>query len=280
MDTIKITNLKVFAHHGVFPEETRDGQDFFVNAWLSLDCRRAGMSDCLEDSINYGEVCAFITRFLTEHTYKLIEAAAEHLAEAMLLSMKGLFEVKIELCKPHAPIGLPFENVSVTIERSWHTAYLAVGSNLGDKRKTIENGIAYLKKHPAIRNIKVSDIIETIPYGGVEQDSFLNGAVRVETLLSPGELLDVMHEAEQQEGRTREIHWGPRTLDLDLIFYDKEIYEDDTLIIPHVDMANRVFVLKPLMQLCPNYRHPVLLKTVEELYQAALLRESAEGKEI
>lgn len=280
MDTIKITNLKVFAHHGVFPEETRDGQDFFVNAWLSLDCRRAGMSDCLEDSINYGEVCAFITRFLTEHTYKLIEAAAEHLAEAMLLSMKGLFEVKIELCKPHAPIGLPFENVSVTIERSWHTAYLAVGSNLGDKRKTIENGIAYLKKHPAIRNIKVSDMIETIPYGGVEQDSFLNGAVRVETLLSPGELLDVMHEAEQQEGRTREIHWGPRTLDLDLIFYDKEIYEDDTLIIPHVDMANRVFVLKPLMQLCPNYRHPVLLKTVEELYQAALLRESAEGKEI
>ncbi len=280
MDTIKITNLKVFAHHGVFPEETRDGQDFFVNAWLSLNCRKAGMSDCLEDSINYGEVCAFITRFLTEHTYKLIEAAAEQLAEAMLLSMKGLLGVKIELCKPHAPIGLPFENVSVTIERSWHTAYLAVGSNLGDKRKTIENGIDYLKKHPAIRIIKVSDMIETIPYGGVEQDSFLNGAVRVETLLSPGELLDVMHEAEQQEGRTREIHWGPRTLDLDLIFYDKEIYEDDALIIPHVDMANRVFVLKPLMQLCPNYRHPILLKTVEELYQAALLRESAEGKEI
>lgn len=280
MDTIKITNLKVFAHHGVFPEETRDGQDFYVNAWLSLDCRRAGMSDCLEDSINYGEVCTFITKFLTEHTYKLIEAAAEQLAEAMLLSMRGLWGVKIELCKPHAPIGLPFENVSVTIERSWHTAYLAVGSNLGDKRKTIENGIAYLKKHPAIRVIKVSDMIETIPYGGVEQDSFLNGAVRVETLLSPGELLDVMHEAEQQEGRTREIHWGPRTLDLDLIFYDKEIYEDDALIIPHVDMANRVFVLKPLMQLCPNYRHPILLKTVEELYQAALLRESAEGKEI
>lgn len=280
MDTIKITNLKVFAHHGVFPEETRDGQDFFVNAWLSLDCRRAGMSDCLEDSINYGEVCAFITEFLTEHTYQLIEAAVEQLAQAMLLSMKGLLEVKIELCKPHAPIGLPFENVSVTIERSWHTAYLAVGSNLGDKRKTIENGISYLADQPTIRITKVSDMIETLPYGGVEQDSFLNGAIRVETLLSPGELLDVMHEAEQREGRTREIHWGPRTLDLDLIFYDREIYEDEALIIPHVDMANRVFVLKPLMQLCPNYRHPILLKTVEELYRAALLRESAEGKEI
>lgn len=280
MDTIKITNLKVFAHHGVFPEETRDGQDFFVNAWLSLDCRRAGMSDCLEDSINYGEVCAFITEFLTEHTYQLIEAAAEQLAQAMLLSMKGLLGVKIELCKPHAPIGLPFENVSVTIERSWHTAYLAVGSNLGDKRKTIENGISYLADQPTIRITKVSDMIETLPYGGVEQDSFLNGAIRVETLLSPGELLDVMHEAEQREGRTREIHWGPRTLDLDLIFYDREIYEDEALIIPHVDMANRVFVLKPLMQLCPNYRHPILLKTVEELYRAALLRESAEGKEI
>ena len=108
MDKIKITNLKVFAHHGVFPEETRDGQDFYVNAELFLDCRNAGKSDNLEQSINYGDVSHFITDFLQKNTYLLIEAATEHLAEAMLLSMPLLEKVKIELCKPHAPIGLPF----------------------------------------------------------------------------------------------------------------------------------------------------------------------------
>ena len=86
-DYIKITNLKVFAHHGVFPEETRDGQDFYVNAKLILDCRKAGQTDCLADSLNYGEVSHFITDYLQNHTYKLIEAATEHLAEEMLLSM-------------------------------------------------------------------------------------------------------------------------------------------------------------------------------------------------
>ena len=71
-DFIKIANLKVFAHHGVFPEETRDGQDFYVNAKLFLDCRKAGKTDNLSDSLNYGEVSPFITDFLQDHTYKLI----------------------------------------------------------------------------------------------------------------------------------------------------------------------------------------------------------------
>lgn len=270
MDIIKITNLKVFAHHGVFPEETRDGQDFFVNAELHLDCRTAGKSDCLEDSIHYGEVCHFITGYLQEHTYQLLEAAAEQLAEAMLLSIQGLSQVKVELCKPHAPIGLPFENVSVTIERGWHTVYVAVGSNMGDKETYIRDGIAQLREYPQIVAEQVSDLICTAPYGGVEQDDFLNGAVKLKTLLTPGELLDVLHVIEQKAERKREIHWGPRTLDLDIIFYDKLVYEDDNLIIPHIDMANRTFVLKPLAQLCPNYRHPLLHKTVSELLESLL----------
>lgn len=280
MDQINITNLKVFAHHGVFPEETRDGQDFYINASLGVDCRRAGFSDRLEDALDYGRVCQFITDFLTEHTYQLIEAAAEQLAREMLLSLDGLKTVKIELCKPHAPIGLPFENVSVTIERSWHTAYLAVGSNMGDKQACIESGIRRLMAHPDVRVKKVSDFIATVPYGSVKQDDFLNGALQVETLLTPTELLSVLHKAEQEEGRKREIHWGPRTLDLDIIFYDKLVYEDEELIIPHIDMQNRVFVLKPLLQLCPNYRHPLLNRTVQELYTEAQARGSAEGKEI
>lgn len=264
-DYIKITNLKVFAHHGVFPEETRDGQDFYVNAKLFLDCRKAGKTDNLSDSLNYGEVSHFITDFLQDHTYKLIESVAEQLAEAMLLSMPVLKGVEIELCKPHAPIGLPFENVSVTIERQWHEVYLAVGSNLGDKNAYIENGIEELCQSKEIKDVRVSELLVTKPYGGVEQDDFVNGAIALKTMLSPQELLERLHEIEQHANRERIIHWGPRTLDLDIIFYDKLVYEDEDLIIPHIDMQNRDFVLKPLAELCPNYRHPVFGKTVSQL---------------
>ncbi len=86
--------------------------------------------------------------------------------------------------------------------------------------------------------------------------------------------MDRLHEIEAQEMRVRRIHWGPRTLDLDIIFYDKLVYEDADLIIPHADMANRSFVLAPLAELCPNYRHPLLGKTVAEL-AAALERTDA-----
>jgi len=264
-DYIKITNLKVFAHHGVFPEETRDGQDFYVNAKLFLDCRKAGKTDNLSDSLNYGEASHFITDFLQNHTYKLIESVAEQLAEAMLLSMPVLKGVKIELCKPNAPIGLPFENVSVTIERQWHEVYLAVGSNLGDKNAYIENGIEELRQSKEIKDVRVSELLVTKPYGGVEQDDFVNGAIALKTMLSPQELLERLHEIEQHANRERIIHWGPRTLDLDIIFYDKLVYEDEDLIIPHIDMQNRDFVLKPLAELCPNYRHPVFGKTVSQL---------------
>lgn len=264
-DFIKITNLKVFAHHGVFPEETRDGQDFYVNAKLFLDCRKAGKTDNLSDSLNYGEVSHFITDFLQDHTYKLIESVAEQLAEAMLLSMPVLKGVEIELCKPYAPIGLPFENVSVTMKRQWHEVYLAVGSNLGDKNAYIGNGIDELRRIKEIKEVRVSELLATKPYGGVEQDDFVNGAIALKTLLSPQELLEKLHEIEQHANRERIIHWGPRTLDLDIIFYDKLVYEDENLIIPHIDMQNRDFVLKPLAELCPNYRHPVFGKTVSQL---------------
>lgn len=264
-DCIKITNLKVFAYHGVFDEEKVQGQDFYIDATLYLDLHTPGKSDCLEDSLNYGEVCHYINYVFTQQSLDLIEAACEKLCQSLLLHFCQLQAVEIELKKPHAPIGLPFENVSVTMYRKWHTAYISYGSNMGDSKALILAGIEKLKKHPLIRRVKSSEFFITKPYGPVEQDDFVNGCLELKTLMNQEELLEFLHEIEAEADRERTLRWGPRTLDMDLVFFDKLVYESESLVIPHIDMQNRLFVLEPLAELCPNYRHPILNKTVKQL---------------
>ena len=129
---------------------------------------------------------------------------------------------------------------------------------MGDKKKYLDNAIQGLRDMKEIVVEKVSEYLVTEPYGGVEQDEFLNGALRVRTLLCPEELLDRLHVLEQAADRKRIIHWGPRTLDLDILFYDNEIIDTEVLHVPHIDMENRDFVLKPMVEIAPYLRHPVL----------------------
>ncbi|MBQ7775587.1 MAG: 2-amino-4-hydroxy-6-hydroxymethyldihydropteridine diphosphokinase [Lachnospiraceae bacterium] len=265
MDEIRIDNLEVYAYHGVFPEENEKGQPFFVNMVLYTDTREAGKQDELTLSTHYGEVCHLVTKWMQEHTYKLIETVAEMVAKEVLKEFPLVKALDVEIRKPQAPIGLPFESVSVKIHRGWHKAYVALGSNMGDKAAYLVGAVQGLKKNTDIQVTRLSSLIATEPYGGVEQDSFLNGMVEIKTLLTPHELLEYLHELEAKAGRERKIHWGPRTLDMDIVFYDKLVMEDDVLIIPHVDMQNRDFVLKPMVELNPNFRHPVLQKTMQQL---------------
>lgn len=264
-DEIRIEGLEVYAHHGVYPEETKNGQYFYVNAILYTNVRQAGGEDSLERTINYGTVCRFITDWMQENTCLLLEAVAERLSQALLLEYGPLTALELEIQKPHAPISLPFGNVSVKVRRGWHRAYIAVGSNLGNRKTHILSGIQALKVHPLIKLKKVSKMIVTEPYGGVEQEDFLNGALEIETLLEPEELLEALHQVENAEGRERIVRWGPRTLDLDILFYDRLCYESETLVIPHVDLENRVFVLKPMSEIAPYFRHPISKKTMTGL---------------
>lgn len=267
-DEIHIENLEIFANHGVFQEETNLGQKFLVSLVLYVDTRKAGKTDCLEESIHYGEVSHFITTYTKKHTRKLIEAAAEDLAEALLLHYPLLKGVTLELKKPWAPVGLPLETVSVKITRFWHRAYLGLGSNLGNKQAYLDQAVKALEEAKCCRVAKVSSYLVTEPYGGVEQDDFLNACLALDTLLSPQELLEQLHVIEQAAHRERLIHWGPRTLDLDILLYDDENLETEDLIIPHVEMHKREFVLKPLSEIAPYKRHPVYQKTVTELLEA------------
>ncbi len=267
MDQIRIENLEVYCHHGVLKEETVLGQKFLVSLILYTDTKKAGHSDDLSYSIDYAEISHFVEEKMKEKNYQLIEAAAEQLAGELLRKFRALEKICVEIKKPWAPILLPIDYVSVTIERKWTTVYLSVGSNMGNREEHIENAIEMLRDDFGIRKVKESVLIDNEPYGYTDQPNFLNGAVSLETIYSPWELLDVLHKIEKEGHRVRDIRWGPRTIDLDIVFYGEEIINDDDLVIPHRDMHRRRFVLEPLSELAPWAVHPVFHKTVYEMLQ-------------
>lgn len=270
MNEIRITNLKIFANHGVYEFETAQGQNFLINARLYLDLNRAGREDELEQSVHYGEVCLFLKRYLTEHTFMLLEAACYSAMKALLLEFPLINKIEFELCKPEAPIPMEFENVSVSMEMGWHKVYIGLGSNMGKKKGYIEEVLTKFQKDDDFRNLSPSALIDTKPYGNVDQDDFVNGVLEAETLLEPFELLERLQKYENEAHRERKEHWGPRTLDLDILFYDDLILDSKDLMIPHPDLFNREFVLKPLCEIAPYLRHPLLHKTVMELYKALM----------
>lgn len=264
MDEIRIKELELFANHGVLPEETVLGQKFKVNATFYTDISKAAAEDDIHLAINYAQASQKITEYLQNHTFKLIETAADSLAKELLL-IPGVKGVDVELLKPWAPIGLPVESVSVKTSRRWHRSFLSIGSNMGDKKGYLDFALKALKENPMIRMISVADYIQTEPYGNTEQDCFLNSAVELETGFNETELLKLMQQIEQEAGRERIVHWGPRTLDLDMLFFDDLVIGTKDLILPHPDLENRSFVLEPMTQIAPYLRHPVLGKTILQL---------------
>lgn len=266
-DYIQIENLIVFANHGVFDEEKAMGQRFMISLKLYTDVSVAAESDDITRSINYGEVCDFVTTFTKTHRSKLIEKAAQDIAYALLDKYSLLKSVEVQLKKPWAPIGLPLDNVLVSLKRGREIAYIGLGSNMGDKKAYLDFAVKSLSENPYCNVLAVSDYIETEPVGDVEQDMFLNGCIKLETMLLPNDLLKLLNEIEAEAGRTREIHWGPRTLDLDILLYGDIVMDTEILTIPHREMAKREFVLRPLSQISPYAYHPVKKKCACELLE-------------
>ena len=265
MDKICIKNLEVFAKHGVFPEENSLGQKFVVSAELFMDLRCAGKSDDFEESLDYGKVCHTIKSFVDRNTFRLIETVAERLAEKLLSENTSVQKVALEIKKPWAPLAMHLDAVSIEIERSRHLAYISLGSNIGKREAYLSFAVDEIGKASGCRVLSVSGFIDTEPYGCPEQDIFLNGCLSLDTLLTPIELLELLNEIEAKAGRTRDRRWGPRTLDLDIIFYDDVVMSCDVLRLPHAEAHKREFVLAPLSEIAPNMMHPILGKTVKEM---------------
>lgn len=128
-------------------------------------------------------------------------------------------------------------------------AFIALGSNIGDRANFLERAIELLRQHPNIEIVKRSSIYETEPVGYLEQPPFLNMVIEIETSLTPVELLETVQAIERVCGRVRERKWGPRTIDLDILLYDQENIQMENLIIPHPRMWERAFVIVPLMEI-------------------------------
>lgn len=275
MDKIYINNLEFIGFHGVFPEEKKLGQKFLVSLELIVDTREAGKTGDLTKSVHYGLVAQDVERVFLEKSIDLIETCAENIAEMVLKKYELVKEVKVTVKKPWAPLQMHFENVAIEISRKWHKVYLSLGSNMGDKRENLLEAIKRVGELENTEVVKSSTILETEPFGYIEQDNFLNACLEVKTLLTPQEFLSSILKIELDMGRVREIKWGPRVIDIDILFYDDEIIQEDNLAVPHPWICEREFVLEPLSEIAPNYVHPLERKTIMML--ARKLKESGKG---
>jgi 2-amino-4-hydroxy-6-hydroxymethyldihydropteridine diphosphokinase len=143
------------------------------------------------------------------------------------------------------------------------TVFLGLGSNIGNRGEYIKRAITLLSEK--IKNIQVAKMYRSKPYGYENQNYFLNTALKGQTTLHPQQLLDFVKDVEKKVGRVKRFHWGPREIDIDILFYEDLILETENLKIPHPLLHERDFVLKPLSDLQPDFIHPVLKKSVKEI---------------
>lgn len=265
-DRIELRGLTVRGNHGVFDFEKREGQDFVIDVILHTSVAAAATSDDIEDTIHYGELAEDVAHIVEDNTFDLIETLAARIAEHCLSLAE---HVEVVVHKPSAPIQRSFNDVSVSVVRSRANAdgtddiadtesaeteaYLNLGANLGDAAHTLSQAVEALDRHPRITVMKQSSRYRTAPWGGIEQNDFLNLGLIVSTSLPAIELLAVAQGIEVACGRTRELRWGPRTLDIDLIRFGTEgeelVLDTPNLTLPHPRAHERAFVLAPWAEL-------------------------------
>ena len=250
-DRIHLRGVEAFGYHGVLPHEKRDGQPFVVDVVMELDLATAGGSDALDDTVSYAEIAGEVVSRITGPSFDLIERLAEVVADDVLRHrLVGAATVTVH--KPQAPVGHPFTDVAVEVHRTRGVpVVVALGANLGDAHATLESAVRAVAGLPGMRVRAVSPLVETDPVGGPDQPAYLNAVLVGDTTLDPDDLLRRLHEIEADHGRAREVRWGARTLDLDLIQVGtpasgSEVRrEDPALTLPHPRAHERGFVLVP-----------------------------------
>ncbi len=258
MDLIRIEGLRLMTVVGVLPHEREAAQPLQVDLALHVDLHDAGVSDELDDTANYGAVSEAVASTVTGAEDMLLERLAGRIA-TVALSFRHVEAVDVRVTKLRPPIPIDVSSTSVEIHRTRqrleipdeHLAYVALGSNLGDRVAMLREAVATLAPQA------VSSVYETDPVGGPDgQGPFLNMVVELRTALDPFALVRRLQRLEEEAGRQRVVHWGPRTLDCDLILFDDAQISSEFLTVPHPRFAERRFVLEPLAELAPHLCPP------------------------
>jgi dihydroneopterin aldolase/2-amino-4-hydroxy-6-hydroxymethyldihydropteridine diphosphokinase len=253
LDRIAVSGLRVFGRHGVLPAERANGQDFIVDAALAVDTSSAAATDDLTRTADYSQLAGRLAGIVAGEPVALIETLADRLAAACLAEA-AVLAAEITVHKPHAPVGQPVQDITVTVARS--RVVLALGSNLGDRLASLQAGLDVLAAGPGLNRIAVSPVYQTTPVGGPAQDDYLNAVVIAQTSLPACAVLERARAAEQALGRVRTERWGPRTLDVDVIVSGGQISAGPELTLPHPRAHERAFVLAPWLDLQPGAQLP------------------------
>ena len=244
-DRIEVRGLRVRGFHGVLDAERRDGQDFLIDAVLTVDTRAAAAADDLSLTVDYAALSDRLAGIVAGRPARLIETLAERLAQACLAA-PGVRQAEVTVHKPDAPGGHPVTDVAVTIRRARRVrVVIALGSNVGDRQQELQRAVDGLAATPGLDITAVSPVYETEPAGGPGQPDYLNAVVLAETSRPARALLRRAHAIEAAALRTREVRWGPRTLDIDIVAYGEEASADPVLTLPHPRAHERAFVLAP-----------------------------------
>jgi dihydroneopterin aldolase/2-amino-4-hydroxy-6-hydroxymethyldihydropteridine diphosphokinase len=255
-DHVLIDDLRFESIIGVLDHERLAPQPLRVDVDMEVDLHDAGASDDLEQTVHYGEVAVALADLARSTQYLLLERLAQHMAE-VVLSFPLVRSVDLTLTKLNPPIPEKIGSTAVRIHRvrsevsaiKRHRAIVALGSNLGQRESHLRFAIDRLGESV----VAASQVYETDPIGGPEgQGAYLNMVVALETELDPYALLRWLHRIEADAGRERVVHWGPRTLDLDLLFFDDVVITGGNLAVPHPRFAERRFVLAPLSEVAPE----------------------------
>ncbi len=249
-DTIFVTNLCIVGRHGVNEEERILGQRFFLDIEVRTDARRASENDDYRRAICYATLCALAQEVSDQGPYRLIETFAERVIAAILERFRTATAATVRIRKPGAPIDASFDTVGVELTRlRQRTVGFALGSNVGEKSSQIRAALAFLEAVDGIEIHRVSSFYKTAPWGKEDQDWFVNACAVGQTSLTPHEALRAAKEIEVQLGRTPGERWGPRLIDVDLLFLGEEEFASPALTLPHPEMFNRAFVMVPLAEI-------------------------------